>query len=55
MVVTRRVLRGLTQNKALIGNWEAWRCGMLGLGLKGAVWIGFAGLFFGMGLGGVRY
>ena len=46
---------GLTQNQVLIGHWEAWRWGMLGLGLKGAVWIGFAGLFFGMGLGGVRY
>ena len=46
---------GLTQNAPLIGNWEAWRWGMLGLGIKGAIWIGFAGLFLGMGLGGVRY
>ncbi len=46
---------GLTQNAALVGNWEAWRWGMLGLGIKGAIWIGFAGLFLGMGLGGVRY
>lgn len=46
---------GLTQNAALIGNWDAWRWGMLGLGIKGAIWIGFAGLFLGMGLGGVRY
>ena len=29
--------------------------GMLGLGLKGALWIGFAGAFLGMGLSGVRY
>lgn len=46
---------GLTQHAALIGNWEAWGWGMLGLLIKGAVWIGFAGLFLGMGLGGVRY
>ena len=29
--------------------------GMLGLGIKGAIWIGFAGLFLGMALGGQRY
>lgn len=46
---------GLTQNKVFVGNWEAWRWGMLGLGLKGAIWIGFGGLFLGMGLGRVRY
>lgn len=46
---------GLTQNAPLIGNWEAWRWGMLGLGIKGAIWIGFAGLFLGIGLGGGRY
>lgn len=46
---------GLTQNVALIGNWDAWRWGMLGLAIKGSIWIGFAGLFLGMGLGGVRY
>ncbi|MBI5690216.1 MAG: hypothetical protein HZC55_08950, partial [Verrucomicrobia bacterium] len=46
---------GLTQDRDLIGNWAAWRWGMLGLGIKGAAWIGFAGLFLGMGLGGVRY
>jgi hypothetical protein len=46
---------GLTQNAALIGNWEAWCWGMLGLAIKGAIWIGFAGLFLGMGLGGKRY
>jgi hypothetical protein len=46
---------GLTQNQPLVGNWDAWRWGMLGLAVKGAVWIGFAGLFLGMGLGGRRY
>ena len=46
---------GLTQNPEVIGNWEAWRWGMLGLGIKGAIWIGFAGLCLGMALGGQRY
>ena len=46
---------GLTQNPGLVGNWEAWRWGMLGLAMKGAIWIGFAGLFLGMGMGGVPY
>ena len=46
---------GLTQNPALIGHWDAWWWGMLGLGVKGAIWIGFAGLFLGMALGGRRY
>ena len=46
---------GLTQIKPLIGNWDAWSWGMLGLGIKGAIWIGFAGLFLGMGLSGMRY
>jgi len=46
---------GLTQNAPVIGNWEALRWGMLGLAIKGGIWIGFAGLFLGMGLGSVRY
>jgi hypothetical protein len=46
---------GLTQNAGLVGNWAALGWGMLGLGLKGALWIGFAGAFLGMGLSGVRY
>jgi len=46
---------GLTQNAGVIGNWDALRWGMLGLAIKGAIWIGFAGLFLGMGLGGTRY
>jgi hypothetical protein len=46
---------GLTHDPALVGNWAALRWGLLGLALKGALWIGFAGLFLGMGLGGVRY
>lgn len=46
---------GLTQNPEVIGNWEAWRWGMLGLTIKGGIWIAFAGAFFGMALSGVRY
>jgi hypothetical protein len=46
---------GLTHDGPLAGNWEALRWGMLGLAIKGGVWIGFAGLFLGLGLGGKRY
>ena len=46
---------GLTQNPQVIGNVEAWRWGMLALVIKGGVWIGFAGVFLGMGLSGKRY
>lgn len=46
---------GLTHDPALVGNWAALRWGLLGLALKGALWIGFAGVFLGMGLGGIRY
>lgn len=46
---------GLTQNASLIGNRTALAWGMLGLAIKGAIWISFAGLFLGMGLGSVRY
>jgi hypothetical protein len=46
---------GLTQDQSLVGNWNAFRWGMLGLAIKGGLWIGFAGAFLGMGLGGARY
>jgi hypothetical protein len=46
---------GLTQDTPLIGNLEALCWGMLGLAIKGGIWIGFAGVFLGMGLGDVRY
>ena len=46
---------GLTQDAPLIGNWSALLWGMLGLAIKGGIWIGFAGAFLGMGLGGIRY
>jgi hypothetical protein len=46
---------GLTHDQALVGNWPALLWGMLGLAIKGALWIGFSGLFLGMSLGGFRY
>ena len=46
---------GLTHDPALVGHWAALGWGMLGLAIKGGLWIGFAGVFLGMGLGGVRY
>ncbi len=46
---------GLTHDAPLVGNWEALRWGLLGLAVKGGMWIGFAGVFLGMGLGGKRY
>jgi hypothetical protein len=46
---------GLTQDPALVGNRAALAWGMLGLAVKGGIWIGFAGAALGMGLGGVRY
>ncbi len=46
---------GLTHDHNMIGNWEALSWGMLGLLIKGGIWIGFAGVFLGMGLGGKRY
>jgi|688.fasta_scaffold187418_2 hypothetical protein len=46
---------GLTQDAALVGNVAALRWGLLGLGIKGALWIGFFGACLGMGLGTTRY
>ncbi len=46
---------GLTQNGPVLGNTEALRWGLLGLFIKGGIWIAFGGLFLGMGLGGKRY
>ena len=46
---------GLTHDAGVIGNWSALRWGLLGCAVKGGVWIGFAGVFLGMGLGGIRY
>ena len=46
---------GLTQNQLLVGNYDALAWGMLGLSIKGGLWIAFAGAFLGIGLSGVRY
>lgn len=46
---------GLTHDQALVGNAEAYWWGMLGLAVKGGLWIGFGGTLLGMGLGGRRY
>jgi len=46
---------GLTQNTEMIGNWEALGWGLLGLSLKGGIWIAFAGTMLGMGLGERTY
>lgn len=45
---------GLTQDRVLVGFWPAWWWGMIGLGIKGAIWSGFAGLFLGLGFGDAR-
>ena len=46
---------GLTQDAPLIGNIAALRWGLLGTFIKGSIWIGFFGLFLGLGLGGKKY
>ena len=46
---------GLTQDAPLVGHWAALRWGLLGLAIKGGIWIGFAGVFLGMGLSGILY
>ena len=46
---------GLTHDHNLVGNWDAFRWGFLGLFIKGGIWISFFALFLGMGLSGVRY
>ncbi len=46
---------GLTQDAPLIGNMSALRWGLLGTFIKGSIWIGFFGLFLGLGLGAKKY
>jgi hypothetical protein len=46
---------GLTHDYQLHGNWAALRWGMIGLAIKGGLWIGFFGIFLGMGLSGHNY
>lgn len=53
--MTYGVTLGLSHNPEFIGNWASLSWGLLGCAIKGGVWIGFAAVFFGMGLGGRRY
>ncbi|MDG1890853.1 MAG: hypothetical protein P8L18_06030 [Verrucomicrobiota bacterium] len=46
---------GLTHDHELIGNTQALAWGMLGLSIKGGIWIGFGGIMLGMALSGRRY
>ncbi|MCR9294215.1 MAG: hypothetical protein NXI32_15960 [bacterium] len=46
---------GLTHDPQLVGRWDALCWGMLGLFVKGGLWIGFGAAFLGMGLSGKRY
>lgn len=46
---------GLTQNAPVIGNVSALGWGLLGVAVKGGLWIGFAGLFLGLGMGNRRF
>ena len=46
---------GLTQDTPLLGNFAALRWGLIGTFIKGSIWIGFFGLFLGLGLGGKKY
>lgn len=46
---------GLTQDADLIGNTDALRWGLLGVFVKGAIWIGIASAFFAMALSNTRY
>ena len=39
----------------MIGNMAALRWGLLGTFIKGSIWIGYFGLFLGLGLGGKKY
>lgn len=46
---------GLTHDAELVGNWQALRWGLLGVFIKGGIWIGFCGLLFAMAVSAVRY
>lgn len=46
---------GLTHDRELVGNWMALSWGMVGLAIKGGLWIGFSATFLGVGLGGLQY
>ena len=53
--MTYRPTLGLTQDFPLIGNFASLRWGLIGTFIKGSIWIGFFGLFFGIGLSGKKY
>lgn len=46
---------GLTHDAHFVGNQDAYFWGMLGLSIKGAVWIAMGAAMFGMALSGKRY
>lgn len=46
---------GLTHDAPLVGNTDALTWGLVGLFIKGGIWISFAGAFLGMGLSRVQY
>ena len=46
---------GLTHDAPLIGNSDALTWGLVGLFIKGGIWIAFAGAFLGIGLSRVQY
>jgi hypothetical protein len=46
---------GLTHDAELVGNGEALRWGLLGLFLKGGIWISLAATWFAVGINGKRY
>lgn len=46
---------GLSHDPDLVGNVYSLSWGLLGCAIKGSLWIGFAGAFLGLGLGGKRY
>lgn len=46
---------GLTHDGPLIGNTDALAWGLLGVFIKGGIWIGLAALFLGLGLSRKRY
>ena len=46
---------GLTQRAELVGNSEALIWGLVGLFVKGGIWIALAGIFFGFGVSRVRH
>lgn len=46
---------GLTHDHELVGQVAPLMWGMLGLFIKGGIWIGFGGLLLAMGLGGKKY